>query len=110
MRRVTCDQWEFDPPDSEQSLDLAVTKPSRRCPDLAALLASCGASATDGPTLPVGWGRWPEVAEHLERFAGIALPGPPDCRAVLLSDEWNDVELGVAFGSVLVWYHWSTSA
>ncbi len=111
MRRVTCDQWEFDPPDSEQSLELAIAAPSRHCPDLAALLAECGASARDGPPPPSGWPRWREVAVHLERFAGVSLPPPPQVRAaVLLCDDWNDVELGVAFGSVLVWYHWSTSA
>jgi len=111
VRRVTCDQWEFDPPDSEQALDLALATPSRHCRDLAALLAACGASARDGPPPPRGWARWGKVAAHLERFAGVALPHPTQVRAaVLLRDDWDDVELGVAFGSVLVWYHWSTSA
>lgn len=104
MRRVLCGQWEFDPPDSEQGLELAIVAPSRHSPDLSALLAACGASARHGPP-PVGWVRRVAVAAHLERFAGIVLPVPPECQAVILRDDWDDVELGVAFGSVLVWYH-----
>jgi hypothetical protein len=26
---------------------------------------------------------------------------------VLLRDGWDDVEVGLSFGPVLVWYHWS---
>ena len=111
MRRVTCDHWEFDPPESEQALELAIAATSRRWPDLATLLASCGASASDGKPATTGWVRWAEVAAHLERFGGVALPHPTQLRAaVLLCDDWNDVELGVEFGSTLLWYHWSTSA
>jgi hypothetical protein len=103
VRRLSCDQYEFDPPGSEQALDLAIASPSRLCPDLAALLLACGASAQDGPPPPADWVRWGEVAAHLERFAGVALPHPTQVRAaVLLRDEWDDVELGVAFGSVLL--------
>lgn len=108
MRRIFCDQYEFDPPGSEQSLELALTSPTRHCPDLAALLLASGASSQSGPP-PHGWVRWDEVAAHLERFAGV-IPHPTQARvAVLLRDDWNDLELGVAFESVLVWYHWSTS-
>jgi hypothetical protein len=111
VRRVSCDQFEFDPPDSEQLLDLALASPSRHCPDLPTLLNACGASASDGPPLPPGWIRWTEVTAHLERFAGLALPHPTQVQsAILIRDDWDDVELGIAFGSVLVWYHWSTTA
>jgi hypothetical protein len=47
VRRICCDHYEFAPPDSEQALDLAIAAPSRHCPDLAALLAACGASARE---------------------------------------------------------------
>jgi len=111
VRRVSCDQYEFDPPDSQQALDLAIAAPSGHCPDLATLLAACGASAPDGSPPPAGWVGWGPVEAHLARFAGLDLPHPTKVRAaVLLRDEWDDVELGVAFGSVLLWYHWSTSA
>ena len=110
MRRIICDQYEFDQADSEQSLELILAAPSRRCPDLATLLATCGASVQDGIPPPFDWRRWAEVATHLERFAGVNLPHPSQIRAVLLRDDWDDVELGIAFESVLVWYRWSTSA
>lgn len=61
VRRVLCGQWEFDPPDSEQGLELAIAAPSRHNPDLSALLAACGASARHGPP-PVGWVRRVAVA------------------------------------------------
>ena len=55
MRWAICDQAEFDPPDSEQSLEISIAAPSRHCPDLSALLASSGASATSGPCpRPIG--------------------------------------------------------
>ena len=111
MRRVSCDQYEFDPPDSEQSLELAIAAPSSHCPDLRTLLRACGASSDQGPSAAAGWPRWSMVAEHLARFAGLELPRPTGLRqTLLLRDDWDDVELGVAYGSLLVWYHWSTSA
>lgn len=111
MRRVSCDQYEFDPPDSEQALDLAIAASSRHCPDLSVLLATCGASAKDGPSLQPDWSRWDMIARHLEQFAGVNMLHPTQVRAtVLIRDDWDDVELGIAFESVLIWYHWFTSA
>ncbi len=111
MRRVICDQYEFDPPESEQELEVVLAEPSRHCPDLPALLVACGASAQDGSPLPVEWDRWDQVAAHFKRFLGVVLPNPSQVRsAVLLRDDWNEVELGIAFDSMLVWYHWRTTA
>jgi hypothetical protein len=111
VRRLSCDQDEFDSPESEQSLELAITSPSRRQPDLAALLIACGASACIGPRPPPGWHRWQTIADHLRRFASVDLPHPTQLReAMLLRDDWDDVELGVAAGSLLIWYHWSMTA
>jgi hypothetical protein len=111
MRRVSCNLYEFDPPDSEQALEVALAAPSRDCPDLAALLAACGASALAGRPPPADWARWGQITAHLHRFAAVAVPDPTQLRAaVLLRDDWDDVELGIALDSVLVWYHWSTSA
>src|SRR3954468_21007777 len=47
VRRISCDQFEFDPPDSEQSLELALSDP-RQHQALRSLLAECGASANPG--------------------------------------------------------------
>ena len=111
MRRLSCDQDEFDPPESEQSLELAISSPSRRQPNLTALLIACGASVCNGAPPPTGWHRWQTIANHLRRFAAVDLPHPSQLReAMLLRDDWDDVELGVAVGSLLIWYHWSTTA
>lgn len=111
MRRISCDQYEFDLPDSEQFLELAIAAPSRHYRDLAAFLDACGASSCRGSSLPKSWFRWQLVVEQVRRFAGVELPHPSQCReTVLLNEEWNDVEVGVAVGSVLIWYHWFTTA
>src|SRR4051794_838058 len=111
MRRVSCDQFEFAPADSEQELELVIAAPSRHCPDLRSLLTACGASSVEGTPVPAGWPRWTEVAAHLRQFAGLELPHPSQLAVtVLLREDWNDVELGIAFGADMVWYHWSTSA
>jgi hypothetical protein len=79
--------------------------------NLGTLLAACGASSAAAPPPPLSWERWRAVADHLLRFAGIELPHPSQRReAMLISDEWDDLELGIAVGSILVWYHWSTTA
>lgn len=111
MRWVLCDQFEFDPPDAEQKLDMAVATASRHCPDLTTFLAACGASAREGLVKPQGWNRWRQISEHLSRFAGVDLPHPSQIQQmVILRDEWDDVEVGITNGSVFVWYHWLTTA
>ncbi len=111
MRRMSFDQDEFDPPDSEQFLELALSSPGRRHQDLATFLADCGASAISGRTPDVGWGRWEMISEHLSRFARLNLPGIGGCReVVLLRDDWDDLELAITSGAYLIWYHWYTTA
>jgi hypothetical protein len=111
VRRITCDQLEFDPAESEQALDLAISHTSRYYPDLPSLLAVCGASARVGLSPPLNWAKWDTVLRHLRLYAGLELPHPTQWReAVILCDDWNDVELGIAAGSLFIWYHWTTSA
>ncbi len=109
MRRLSFDQYEFDNPSSEEALELAVSSSRQHWP-LAAFLAICGASKVVGRPLPAGWPRWAEVAAAVRERAGIALPAAEACEGVVLSDDWDDVELGVVAGTVLVWYHWWTTA
>ena len=42
--------------------------------------------------------------------AGLELPPIDSCRVLVLSDAWDDVELAVESGSVLIWSHWWTTA
>jgi hypothetical protein len=51
------------------------------------------------------------IREHLRRFAGVELPHLGGCReVVLIRDAWDDVELAIASGADLIWYHWHTTA
>lgn len=110
MRRLSFDQFEFDSPESEQSLDLVISSPPRHA-DLSQFLADCGASTADGRPPDPNWSRWYTFADHLRRFAGLDLPHPSKCRAILLiRDESDDLELATAAGPVVIWYHWLMTA
>jgi hypothetical protein len=108
MRRVSIDQYEFDVIDAEQSLDMAFSS-IRQHADLLSFTAACGASH-GGAQAPADWPRWRDVSEYVRRFAGVELPPLADCRALILSDIWNDLELVVQTNDQLIWYHWWTTA
>lgn len=111
MRRITCDQDEFGVPESEQSLSLAIATPSRSCPDLQAFLLACEKSELPRQPLVSNLQRWQQIAAHLKEFANLELPPQEHMRETwMISDDWNNVELVLAFDAVFVWYHWSTSA
>jgi hypothetical protein len=110
MRRLYFDQYEFDPPDSEQDIELVISTSPRHA-GLKTFLADCGVSAKSAPPPASIWPRWQPVADHLNRFAGIQLPHVSKWRElIILHDEWDDLELGIAAGPHLIYYHWSTSA
>jgi hypothetical protein len=110
MRRLHFDEFEFEPVESEQEVELAISSP-RQHGDLQTLLSNCGASSRSVTPPPLNWTRWQFVAEHLRCLAGLELPHSTQWReAVLLHDEWNELEFGVAFGSILIWYRWRTTA
>jgi hypothetical protein len=109
MRRLSFDEYEFDRPDSEESLELVISS-SRQHPELTEFLSACGASALVGSSPPANWGRWSEVTAHVQRFAGFELPSFNACQVILFSDDWDDLELAVIVGPHLVWYHWWTTA
>jgi hypothetical protein len=109
MQRLSFDAYESDTTSSEESLDLALSS-ARQHPTLAAFLAECGASSQAGESPPADWCRWEWVVETVRLRTGLELPPIRECRVVLLSDDWDDVEMAVVSGSVLVWYHWWTTA
>ncbi len=110
MRRIHCDPYEFDPPDSEQTLDLAIAAPSKRLPNLAALFAEV--KTPNAQRLPpLDRDQWRVVASHLAEFAGVSVPDPSAVRdAIVLQNDPDAVEIGIEFGSYLVWYRWFSSA
>jgi len=109
VRRLSFDQNKFDTPDSEQSLDLAVSS-SRQHESLAAFLSECGASTQTGWPAPAGWSRWTEVVVTVRERAMVELPAAERCEVFVLSDEWDELELAMVAGPVLLWYHWWTTA
>ena len=109
MRRLSFDAYEFDSTSSEESLELAVSS-ARQHATFAEFLTECGASSLTGEPPPASWHQWEWVAGTIRLRVGLDLPPMQACRVVVLSDNWDDVELGIASESVLVWYHWSTTA
>jgi hypothetical protein len=110
MRRLSFDQFEFDSPCSEQSIEIAVATPSQYL-YLESFLADCGASDSTGPPITPSWMKWNVTADDFHRRAGIELPHPSQWReSALIDDEWNDLEIAVAAESILIWYHWYTTA
>jgi hypothetical protein len=110
MRQLQLDQYELDPPESEQSLRIAISTP-RQHSTVGAFLVACGASATQGPAVGLDWPKWHVVSAHLRQHARLDLPHRTKVRdTVLLRDHWDEVELAIVYGDVLVWYHWGTTA
>jgi hypothetical protein len=110
MRRLYFDQFEFNPPESEQELELVISS-SGQHRDLQALLSTCGASATSANPPAANWTRWQQVAEHLRSLAQLELPHQSQWHEItLLRDEWDELEIGIAVGPFIICYHWQTSA
>jgi hypothetical protein len=110
MRRYSFDHYEFYPPDSEQSLEVAISSPLEHN-EFDSFLKSCGSSGAGTYSPLLSWPRWTQVANHLNDLIGLQIPHPTQfITASIICDDWNDVEIAFAFNSHLVWYHWSTSA
>jgi hypothetical protein len=115
MRTLTFDQFEFNPPDSEENLHLWIAaKGDLPFPDVRSFVASAmsveAASALRWP-IPFsdsfGYGM---VREYLLRFAGVAVP--PACvwpTYLLLDDdqEWDGV---FEADGLFIRYHWWSTA
>jgi len=115
MRTLVFDQFEFDVPDSEESLELWIAaKRDFPFPDVRSFVAAAtGAKAVEalGPSEPFsehfGAGM---VRSYLARFAGIVVPQPCDWPTYVLkqdNDEWDGV---FDAGGMFIRYHWCTTA
>jgi hypothetical protein len=114
MRRLHCDQDEFYPPESEQTLDLAITSTSGYR-DLAAFLADRRvpvqqAYSGAGVAAPPRADHWNRIIEHLLLFAGIDLSTVPPREVRIFADEWNRLAVAASIGDWYFWYSWQTSA
>lgn len=115
MRTLSFDQFEFDPPEGEEGLEVAiVTKRDRPFPDLFVFAASMWgpdvASALPEPVAfkeKLGPGN---IREYLKQYADLELPMPCEWPTYILCDDWNDWDAIIAGPDLWIRYHWSTSA
>jgi hypothetical protein len=115
MHTLSFDQFEFDPPDSEQALVISIAaRDDRTFPDVAAFACAVWGDEASGKLahpVPFAEDIGPgNVRAYLRRYAGIELPTPCDWSTHVLSDEWNDWEAVLAGPAIFVRYHWWTTA
>lgn len=109
MRRLEFDYDEFDPPEGENFLQIAIAT-RKQCPQLADFLDRCGASTHAGSLATPQWPRWPEIVESLRSRAQFELPPRQECDVTILNYEWNDLEIVICTESTMIWYHgWTTA-
>jgi hypothetical protein len=115
MRTLSFDQYEFDPPDSEQGLVISIAvRDERTFPDVAAFAhAVWSDEAPERLPSPVSFAEEigpGNVRAYLRQYAGIELPTPCDWPTYVRCDDWNDWEAVLAGPSLFVRYHWWTTA
>jgi hypothetical protein len=116
MLSLRIDQFEFDDPGSEESLEIDVSRPSRfPHPDVKAFVGST-VDFSLAPTLdePIPFYRVADrtrVGNYLRRFAKVDVP--PHCEwptYLLSSDSWDETHLVICGPTAFIRYRWSTSA
>jgi hypothetical protein len=119
MRTLTFDQWEFDPPDAEEGLEISIAaKNDFLYPNAAAFARAAHAIKFDeGLAAPVpfteeiGATNGPgHVRTYLQRYAGVTLPMPCDWPTHIILNDWNDFDAVLVGPTVFIRYHWSTTA
>jgi hypothetical protein len=116
MRSIKVDQFEFDDPGSEESLEIQVSRRSQfPHPDVKSFVGSVvnvhvAASLPEPvPFFKVG-GR-NQISEHLRRFANLDAPLHCDWPSYRLASESSDeVSLIICAPNAFIRYCWSTSA
>lgn len=115
MRTVTVDQFEFEDPQTEEHLEIAIASRARfPFPEVESfLLSRVGPEAMPKPgsivnfDMLLGYGL---VREYLHRFAGIELPVDCAWPTHVLEDSPDTWELVLAAPDSFIHYVWTTSA
>ncbi|MGJ7527470.1 hypothetical protein [Variovorax sp. GB1P17] len=116
MLSLRIDQFEFDDPGSEESLEIDVSSQSRfPHPDVKAFVRSTvdvsHASALDEPMPFYRVADRACVSDYLKRFAKVDVPPHCDWPTYLLSkDSWDETHLVICGPTTFIRYHWSSSA
>lgn len=108
LRRLTLDYQEFDPPESEQTLELAIAslREHRSLSEFTALFATSDARETP----PMVWKQWGWICDNIAKFLGVSAPPITECRTEVIGETWDDVELVIESATERIWYHWWTTA
>jgi hypothetical protein len=115
MRTLSFDQFEFDPPDSEQALVISIAARDEHIfPDVADFARAVWGDEDPGKLsrpVPFAEDIGPgNVRAYLRQYAGVALPTPCHWPTYVLADEWNDWEAVLAGPTIFLRYHWWTTA
>jgi hypothetical protein len=118
MRTLTFDQWEFDPPDGEEGLEISIAaKNDVLYPNVAAFARAVHGFKFDESLTSVAFAEelgaangTGHVRTYLQRFAGVTLPTPCDWPTYIVSNDWNDFDAVLVGPTIYVRYHWSTTA
>lgn len=115
MKLLSFDQFEFENPDSEEHLEVAVSMRSAfPHPDVCSFVASVVSVAASkelpeaGPfSESKGYGL---VRGYLKHFASIALPEPCSWPTYVLNDTGDEFHAVLCGPETFISYLWSTSA
>ncbi len=115
MRTWTIDQFEFEDPQSEEMLEVAIASRGRfPFPSVAEFVAA--AVGQDAARSLLDAIPFDErmcngmVREYLDQFTGTPLPSPCEWPTHVLSDEWNECHIILSAPEKFISYCWSTSA
>jgi hypothetical protein len=115
MRTLTFDHWEFEPPDGEEGLEISIAvKHDLLFPSVEAFAdAVYGIKPRRDLAAPVpfaeGMGQG-DIRKYLKRYAGLELPTPCDWPMHIVSNDWDDFDAVLVGPTMLLRYHWSTTA
>lgn len=117
MRTLRFNQYEFDHPNSEESLEVWVA-PRGECGHLGAFLVDCGElrlsnpeRATDSIILRLDdLNRSEMVIDYLKNYCHLDLEEPALYPVLVLLDDWNDLKLAMELPEQFILFHWETSA
>ena len=116
MISLRIDQFEFDDPGAEESVEIDVSRPSRfPHPDVIAFVAATvGVQAAKALADPIPFhavDARSQVSGYVKRFANIDTPLHADWLTYQLAPEsWDETHLVVHARGVFIRYQWTTSA
>ena len=116
MRSLRIDQFEFDDPGSEETLEIDISRRSNfPHPDVGSFVgATVGVQAAQELPEPQPFYAAPskgQVSEYIKRFADFEIPLHADWPTYTLATEsWDITHLVICGPGLFIRYQWSTSA